>query len=375
MCGKRVRLGLLGVIVAGWLPAVAAGFPWETVLTLRRVEANPDKSYRLSKDNGPWMIMACSFSGEGAEDQARELALELRKRYKLEAYTYRKTFELGDDFYGRGVNRFGEPPKMQYRLGPEMEEVAVLVGNYPSVDDPEAQATLQKIKYFRPQCLEIDGSRPTTRTLAGWRVVQQYVLAPDNPKRKKGPMGHALITTNPMLPQDYFVPKGLDPLVVEANEGVTHCLLDCPGKYTVQVATFRGRLVTDQREIEAIEDGRKTMKSELVEATEKAHNLTEALRLKGYDAYEFHDRYASIVTVGSFDWVARQLPNGQTEFNPAIQAVIDRFGPVKTQLGGATGGWAQQTLMDIPFDLKPMVVEVPRRSISAEIGRGVTRRF
>ena len=33
----------------------------------------------------------------------------------------------------------------------------------------------------------------------------------------------------------------------------------------------------------------------------KAHKMTVALRAKGYEAYEFHDRYASIVTVGSYD--------------------------------------------------------------------------
>jgi len=43
------------------------------------------------------------------------------------------------------------------------------------------------------------------------------------------------------------------------------------------------------------------MKSELEAAAEKAHRLAKALRMKGYDAYEFHDRYASIVTVGSFN--------------------------------------------------------------------------
>jgi len=371
MSGTRgFRLGLIGWVVAVGLTTMAAGAPWDKLLTLRRVEANPQSSYRLTQENGPWMIMACSFSGESAEEQARGLVLELRKRYKLEAYTFRKEFDLGEEVYGRGINRFGEPPRMRYRRGSEFDEVAVLVGNYAGVDDPEAQETLEKLKYYRPQCLNVDGDSPTSRTFAAWRTIQQHVLAPGNPKKKRGPMGHAMITTNPALPKDYFAPQGLDPLVVEANEGVEHCLLDCPGKYTVQVATFRGGMIIDQREIAAIEGGRKPMKSQLVEATEKAHKLTEALRQKGYDAYEFHDRYASIVTVGSFDFVTRRLPDGRADVNPAVHDLINRFGAKQTPYG-----MAQQTLADIPFDLKPIVVQVPRRSLSAELAHGASRLF
>ena len=54
-------------------------------------------------------------------------------------------------------------------------------------------------------------------------------------------MRNAFITTNPLLPDEYFVPKGLDRLVLEMNEPVKYSLLDCPGKYTVKIATFTGR--------------------------------------------------------------------------------------------------------------------------------------
>ena len=43
------------------------------------------------------------------------------------------------------------------------------------------------------------------------------------------------------LPREYFVPKGVDDFVAKMNQGVEHSLLDCPGRYTVQVATFRGK--------------------------------------------------------------------------------------------------------------------------------------
>ncbi|MHC4403077.1 MAG: hypothetical protein ACYTG0_25735 [Planctomycetota bacterium] len=366
---------LLGVVLVGWWSVTAAAGPLDQLFSFTRVEADPDKPYRLSAENGPWMIMACTFSGEQAERQAHELVIELRKRYKLEAYTYNKRFDLEDRQYGLGWTPRGERKTMKhvkYRDQPaEFDEVAVLVGNYRSVDDSEAQATLKKIKYTEPDCLKLDRDKPTSRTLAALRLMQKTVLSVGNPKKKRGPMGHALITTNPLAPKDYFAPGGLDPLVVKANEGVEHCLLDCPSKYTVQVATFRGTAVINQREIADITSGFKRAPGEkLVEAAKNAHRLTQALRLKGWEAYEFHDRYASIVTVGSFNWDIRRLPNGQPETNPAIRTVIESFGAGPSQFGAANGGVTVKTVIGIPLDPQPKLVHVPKRSLSAQYAQG-----
>ncbi len=81
------------------------------------------------------------------------------------------------------------------------------------------------------------------------------------------------------------------------NKDVPNSLLDCKGQYTVKVATFTGAVLLDQKKIEEVEHG-KRMASRLAEAAEKAHKLTTALREKGYDAYEFHDRESSIVVRG-----------------------------------------------------------------------------
>ena len=78
-------------------------------------------------------------------------------------------------------------------------------------------------------------------------------------RKQNGPLANAFITRNPLLPEDYFVPKGgLDELVVKMNKNVKYSLLDCPGKYTVQVAHFTGEVILNQNEIRAIETGDKT---------------------------------------------------------------------------------------------------------------------
>ncbi len=353
-----------------WGPVDAqAAPPWARILSFNQVEADADKSYPLVEQNGPWMIMACSFSGEGAERQAQELVLELRRRYKLEAYTYKVRFDFGET-HGRGLNQYGGPVRMRYRVD-GLEEIAVLVGNYPSVTDAGAQRTLQVIKYARPECLEMEAGERTNQSLAGWRMAQQKlyeVIGSEN--KEKGPMGHAFITRNPLLPEEQYEPGVVDETVLRMNEGVLHSLLDCPGRYTVQVATFKGNVLLDQKEIEAVEEG-KPLPSKLADAAMKAHLLTEALRIKGYEAYEFHDRYASIVTVGSFNVVGTPRPDGRIELDPRIFAIMKFFGAEQAstpgQLAPAT---THKALMGIPFDFQPIPVQVPRRPIQAVVAGG-----
>ena len=372
MSGKWIlRLWLaIGIVWAGDLAAEAAS-PWNNLLSVKKVEADPEQEYLLTEENGPWMIMACSFSGDGAEQQAKDLVFELRKRYKLPAFIHKARFDLGKA-PGRGVDKYGNPKKWQYnkyknRAKAEINEVAVLVGNYPTSDDSEAQETMKKIKYAKPQCLEIKDGKSTNQTLTGWRMLQKQVYeAMGSDKKKKGSMGHAFITANPLLPADYFAPrKGLDPLVLEMNKDAEYSLLNCPGKYTVQVATFKGQVVIKQDEIKDIQDGNKPIKNGLAAAADKAHRLAVALRMKHYEAYEFHDRYASIVTVGSFNSVGMPRADGRIEINPSIHKIMKTFkAEPKTLPGQTTSITPLKTCVGIPFDIQPIPVEVPKRSIS-----------
>ncbi|MCA9247307.1 MAG: hypothetical protein KDA42_09340 [Planctomycetales bacterium] len=329
----------------------------------------------MTEANGPWMIMATTFSGEGAEDQARELVLELRKRYKLEAYTHEMKFDFSDNVAGRGVDRYGQPIRMQYRRSGEFQEIAVLVGNYISVEDREAQRTLQKIKYMVPQTLDPEGRGQTTQALAALRKIQVALLPDDDPRKEQGPMRKAFITRNPLLPRDYFVPQGLDPLVVEMNKGVKHNLLDSGAKYTVKVATFTGTVVLDQKKVQEYEESGSRLQSKLDEAAENAHRLTLALRQKGYDAFEFHDRYASIVTVGAFENVGKPRLDGKTEINPNIHAIMRAFAatpisaPATTPAAAGQTGYKPKVVIGIPCDIQPQIVQVPQPSLSAAYAR------
>jgi hypothetical protein len=180
-------------------------------------------------------------------------------------------------------------------------------------------------------------------------------------------MGQAFMVPNPLIPPEYFAPKGLDKLVVEMNKKVTHSLLDCPKRYTVKVATFNGHaIILDRKNAKALEEG-KAPKSYLESAATNAHILTEALRQKGYEAYEFHDRGTSMVTIGSFDQAGTPRPDGKVEINPVIHKIMKTFGAdTSVGPGAAPKVGKQKKLAGIPFDVQPMIVEVPRHNVSVD---------
>ena len=138
----------------------------------------------------------------------------------------------------------------------------------------------------------------------------------------------------------------MDDLILKINQGVEHSLLDCRGKYSVQVATFSGEVIIKQSDIQAIERGIKpgpeSTKQGLAAAAEKAHELTEALRIKGYEAYEFHDHNASLVTVGSFDSVGTPRPDGKTEINPQAYKIIEFFRAGRLSLAEDRAPWCRR---------------------------------
>jgi len=341
--------------------AALAAKPWELLIPFKHVDADAKKQYKLTEDQGPWMILACSFAGPGADGQAHELALELRREFNVETYIHRKTYDFSKPVVGLGLNRNGGPKIMRYANAAKFDEIAVLVGNFRSVDDPKLEKMLEKIKYAHPDCLDIKKNKKTTQRFIGFRELYRH-LTTDEAKRRKGPMGNAFVTRNPLLPQEYFVPKGLDPLVEEMNRDVKHSLLNNPGKYTVQIATFRGSSTMD---LSVIENKGKKLPSKLEQAAIKAHKLTEALRKRGVEAYEFHDRYESIVTVGSFDSVGTPLPDGKTEIDPEIYRIMETYGPKRNQPPGQNDiGLVPCSIEGIPCDVQPMPVKVPKRSIA-----------
>ena len=343
---RWLELSLLGVGLVLGLSSPTKAAPWDKLFTTVRVEAEPNKTYTLTEENGPWLIMACSFNGDDARQQANALVYELRKRYKLPAYVYAKKFDFGDEDLARS-NQLTPGPRRKYASGSGVEEIAVMVGDYEHVDDSAAQKTLHDLKYAQPDCLKPKEGKAPSLSLATWRGLQSEahrVLGIE--EREKGPMGHAFITTNPLRPKSYYANKGIDKFIEQINADNPYSLLKCPGKYTVQVATFHGQVTIDQMKIRELQRSQSFDGGALAQAGEKAVQLAEALRMKHYEAYVLHDRYASIVTVGSFNSVGTPRPDGRIEINPQMHDIMQRFSA--TPAPGNSGGWCPRSWLASP---------------------------
>ena len=369
-------VGLL-LLTAAWLSLSAASAeaqtPWRNMQLFKKIEVDPNKAFAVTDAQGPWMIMCITFEGEEADKHAKELVHELRSAHKLPAFTHRMTFDYTEGTTGRGVDRFGQPRKMKYK-SEKVDEVAVLIGDFTGVEDPQARKILEKIKYMQPDCLNpeklIKDGKKTSSTMGAFRQVVKNMLPDGHEDKQKGPMRHAFVTGNPIIPREYFVPKGIDKLVYEMNKPLPNSLLNCPGKYTVKVATFTGKVVIDPAAIKEIEAGKKAPPSGLAEAAEKAHLMCEALRAKGYNAFEFHDRHASIVTVGSFDSVGTPRADGKIEIDPRVHATIENFSaPIVNQPGGAVSRGDARKIVNLAFDSQALPVEVPQTGLIVDYDR------
>jgi hypothetical protein len=349
--------------------------PWKKLIPFKKVDADPNTDYWINEDHGPWMIMATSFAGPGAEQQARSLVMELRSTFNLPAYMHKRHFDYTEPVVGLGLNKYGGPKRMRYQKATEFDEIAVLVGSYNDHDAPAAQEDLETVKYAKPDCLDLSQGkgRETTQRFVGLRELHRLMNL-DPSKRERGPMRRAFIVRNPLLPKEFFVPDGIDPFVVEMNKRVTHSLLKNPGTFTVRVASFQGKTLFDGEEkVEGDEKkgflglAKRGEPSQLEVAADRAHRLTEALRKRGVEAYEFHDRCESIVTIGSFDSVGTPRTDGKIEINPSILQIMNTYGAQKDSLPGSPGSQAvrPKSMEGIRFDVQPIPVRVPKTSLAS----------
>ncbi|MEM8865870.1 MAG: hypothetical protein AAGF31_10040 [Planctomycetota bacterium] len=379
---------------------------WKRFVPVQRVEADQAADYSLTQENGPWLVMACTFSGEGAERQARDLVVEFRKRFNIPAYAHAMEFNMSGEAVGRGLDKYGAPVRMKYRKGDRLQEWAVLAGDFPTIDDPEGQKLLQTIKTLRPDALTPGENGETSQSLALARLSQAVFVPRIGNNKQLGPMRTAFMARNPMLPQEYFVPKGVDKFVEKMNRGLPYSLLNNKKKFTVKVATFDGQ--TELQGAKTTSKGRRkrNKRSALEEAVDNAELLAAEMRKAGFDAYSFHDRHESIVTVGGFDAVTQRGFDGSQAPVPEIAQLLRTFGarfntpedPLQraqmpmhvrakaeqnrqkfkqvfqaehTQVaGGLTPKFARvppnsPNAKVIPFDIHPTLMEVPSKTISA----------
>ena len=360
-------------IVCGGAEVGFGQFSFPQMGRAAKVEADPKKDYFLKDSDGNWLAMAAKFSDEKAAYRAKKLAYELRKAYKLEAFVFKFDPSANLDAFSAEVDA---AKNFHYQTAQSVE-YAVLVGGYPVADDLELQKTLERLRRCQPESLKDD---PASKALA-----QKYQeMARKNQKYAGyGPMGGAFAVPNPLLPKEFFSQKGIvDSYVEKLNSVGKYSLLNNDKLYTVRIATFSGDVAMYKNT-----QGPKTdeMQSRLRYAGVRAAALCDALRNAGVDAWEFHDRDCSFVTVGAFDTYGVEQANGQIELNPKIAQIMNKYGgKLVDGEDGRSKYRAYTVVVDIPdpestalrpkkkrlelaCDLRPVIIVVPQRSGEASV--------
>ena len=301
----------------------------------------------LNERSGPWLVMCASFSGDAGVRKAENLAEELRSRHGLKAYVFRHEFDHTQKLQSNAIptwtideNSASDHHIVQAKMEPattaSYEEVAVMVGDFPAIDDAQAQKTLSKIKTLSADSMDASLTGAAESDLSAerirqWRSNSQNL--PEGSSTGNGAFRAAFLLPNPMLPDEYFESQKLDEFVIGLNKRVKHSLLKNPGIYTVRVATFEGEstfnlgeIADKEREMKWLRRNNKSItSSKLAEASEKAHLLTTEFRKYGVEAFEFHDRNESCVCIGSFDWIVREDDQGNRTQNPEVVEVIKKY--------------------------------------------------
>ena len=386
---KSAKLLIVGVILFSMLGQTAEGQKFKFPFGKSKSETS-QQGMKLTQRAGPWLIMCASFSGEDGHQQAYRLAKELREKNRLDAYVYSHRFDFSEEVSSKGlgwevVDLGGEqkrlrPKQMRPAGNAQFEEVAVLVGDFPSLDDSKAQRALEQIKLLQPETiLQYDMQEAATgKTLAGSRLRAWRDFATSKSKdpgdRHKGPLKAAFIMPNPLLPDEYFEARKVDHAVLKWNKDQKYSLLKNSGTYTVKIASFGGdsTFELDQIEQAKAEDAwrKKSRKarsdSKLIEAAKKATVLAAFLRKQNIEAYEFHDRHESYVCVGNFDWIVKTDQNGVKQNNPEVVDTIMKYKGSMVSLPGRPAAMRSFPLPDklvqagIACDVQPLPVLVPK---------------
>lgn len=280
------------------------------------IDNDPNKEYLLTEKHGPWMVMVATFrdiegdrkkEGLSAEQAANKLVHELRSK-GIPAYTFSQ--ESKKDKINT-YDRMGNSNKRVYAAQREM--ICVLAGNYQKVEDPVAQKTLAFIKRYQPKFMADKSSGAVVRN-------------------EKDPFKGAFLTINPLLQPDEVASRKVDQETRMLNSGIDYPLVKLNSKYTLKIATFTGKSVVPMgsskfngREANFEKSLSQSGPYNLARAGEDATQLTYALRQNRvatqalgrprFEAFVYHDRFKSIVTVGGFD----------SEQDPEIRRLAEIF--------------------------------------------------
>ena len=317
------------------------------------------ESRKLSELNGPWLILAATFAGTDGRLRAEKLAGELSTTLHLPAFIHEEDF----DFTAK-LNRPESGKVIRYANQAKYAAYAVLVGEYDRVDHPDLVRDLKRVKNTSSNLLTESAGNLATASEQSNPVEAVNSLKKELMRvvgRKKiGELGNAFATTNPLLPSEYFMVPEVDSFVFDMNSQVEFSLLLNTAKFTVVVATFSGFSTIANGKLE----NRFEPSSERMDmCAVQADKMVRELRKNGIEAYQFHDRTRSMVTIGEFDSLGRVAADGSFDYSAEIKEIMKEYragDDVKVSRFGEV--IKAKHVASIPFDVNPTPIAVPKKS-------------
>ncbi|MBL8821694.1 MAG: hypothetical protein JNJ77_03830 [Planctomycetia bacterium] len=314
-------------------------------------ETGPVIKYPLTEKEGPWLIHIGSFRGDEALEFANRFAEETRSKYKYQTYVYSMNEEdarqdrealrqmqlktIGSETLAESTER------QKLKTVRVIKEFSVFVGSFPDMENARIEAA--RIKEFDPPSSipafgvhlynepkakavrdpeantfgGIFGLRATTQSEEGKRIKQSL----GNPYRQAFVVRNPVVTRkkSPTVTVQNKNSVPMDPAWNELNAREKHSIFSCPKSWTLVVAKFDPPSEVSPLNSSVVQVGNRSTPASLGKglenAAETARQMAELLRDggKGYDAYVFHTRQYSLVTVGAFEH--RFDPNMEQAWN------------------------------------------------------------
>jgi hypothetical protein len=312
---------------------------------------SPPNPFPIMPEAGAWMICAASYVGPDAPELSRQLCLEVRNKFKMPAYIFNHA-----DQERQRQREAVEKLRQQYpgvpwrnRTVKYPEQCAVLVGGYKSFE--EASAALPGVKKLPLPKLDLGSGKLAYdyQTMLEPADTKDATILKPKAQAPVNPFTTAMVVHNPTVPQAPRQQVKFDPIWKELNADEEYSLLKNRQHYTLVVKEYTGINVVHQRSLSSsflkfLGGSGQQPGEALNAAARQAEETAKFLRNPrlGFEAYVFHTRDRSIVTVGGFAQI------NDDEMNRLMQ----RLAMLKFR--GAQGGSDPIGLM-----ASPLPMEVP----------------
>lgn len=298
--------------------APPSGLPYTPGQGAARSATQPDinQDILVTDKQGPWMIFVHWYIGPKAPEMARQMVMELRNHYRLQAFVFnhgaeekrkedarvKAIIEKQRQFLVEKNLPLNTP--LRVKRVPFEEQCAVLIGDFP--DDAAARRGLSDIRRLKPP----DPNRVSLAKIYEGEIDEKTGKGKITREEFDNPFNRAYAIQNPLLKKERSQDTQESDLAAMRllNRGEDYSLFNCAKPYTLVIKQFTTPNVTQPRSgsgsfLAAL--GLNKSGDGLDNAALNAHNLAELMR-KSFqlEAYVLHTRHSSIVSIGGFDGIA-----------------------------------------------------------------------